>query len=345
MQPNRGLELGRPFGSPFLVHASWLPAGALLSAHLALAAFGDRGLAQAILLGLVTVGAYLVCVVLHALAHLITARIGGARPGTIAIFVFGDVTEPGAPCRQRRSDVVAAMSGPAMSVLLGAAALGAATTKSGLTTDVLRTVGFANLALAALNLLPVLPLDGGRLVAAGSRRRARLASFGGKLVALSAVAAGGWLLWQGPDLVDETAFGLWLVLTGIFVFLSSGAARYTTASLPRLDGQTVGQWARPFAGRIDARAPAPAAGGPYAVSDAGRLAGVLTPSRIRPGVRVADLMVPWTAELGMRADAPLTSALERLSAEPASVVVVVDDRGVVRGVLDEGAVRAHLARN
>ena len=78
MHPDRGLRLGRPLGSPLLVHASWLPSGALLVAHLALTAYGDRGLAAAIALGLVTVGAYVVCTVVHAArAHRRRARHRG----------------------------------------------------------------------------------------------------------------------------------------------------------------------------------------------------------------------------------------------------------------------------
>ncbi len=345
MQPNRGLQLGRPVSSKLMVNVSWLPAGGLLTAHLALTAYSDRGLASAVLLGLVTVGAYLVCTVVHALAHLICARAIGAKLGDVRVYVFGETSEPRASSGRPRAEAVLALCGPVMSALLGVGALVLSTTTGDRTADILRTLATMNLALAAINLLPVLPLDAGRLVASSGRGRARLASFGGKVAGLAALAAGGWLVVQGPRFVDETAFGSWLVLVGLFVFAGSSWTTARGPVLPDVNGHTVGQWARPFAGRLDIRTLAPAGGGPYAVADAGRLAGVLIESHVREGARVSDLMVPWSHELGMPSDAPLVGALQRLSRDGVDVVVVLDREGIVRGVIDESAVREQLARS
>jgi Zn-dependent protease len=343
MQPDRGLRGGRPQGSPLRIHVSWLPSGALLAAHLALAAYGDRGLAAALGLGIVTVAAYCVCAVLHAFAHIVCARVIGARLGIVRVFVFGETSEPRMSTGRPRAEAALAFAGPLMSAALGIGALIWSTIASGGMSDVLRTVAVLNLALAAVNVLPVLPLDAGRLVAASGRGRARLASFGGKVAGLLAVVGGGSLLIRGPQLVDETAFGSWLVLVGIYVAVGSSWSTAKAPVLPDLNGQTVGAWARPFAGRLDIRTSAPAGGGPYAVADDGRLAGVLIESHVQEGAPVADLMVPWTTDLGMPSDAPLSGALERLSREDVDCVVVLDREGVVRGVLDEGAVRAQLA--
>jgi CBS domain-containing protein len=343
MQPERGLLLGAPPGSPLTVHASWLPSGALLVAHLALAAYGDRGLWASVLLGIVTVCAYLLCVLLHATAHLVCARVIGARLGRVRVFVFGDTSEPRVSTGRPRAEAVLALSGPALSAFLGGGSLVWSAITAGSAADVLRVLGISNLALAGVNLLPVLPLDAGRLVASSGRMRARLATFGGKLVGLAALALGGWLLVQGPRFVDETALGAWLVLVGIFLFLDSSWSTAKAPVLPDVSGHTIGQWARPFAGRLDIRTFAPAGGGPYAVADGGRLAGVLIESHVREGTPVSDLMIPWTNELGMPSDAPLKGALERLSRNDVDCVVVLDQQGIVRGVLDEGAVRAQLA--
>lgn len=342
MQPDRGLQLGRSPGSRFNVNVSWLPAGGLLAAHLALTAYADRGLGAAIAFGLLTVGAYLVCTVLHAAAHVLTARVVGAKLGDVRVYVFGETSEPRAASGRPRVEAMLAWSGPVTSAVLGAGAWIASLVAAGWIADVARTIAVLNLGLAAVNLIPVLPLDAGRLVASTGRSRARLAAFGGKLVGLGSLALGGWLVFQGPQLVDETAFGSWLVLIGVFVFFGSSPTTARGPVLPDLDGRTVGEWARPFAGRLDIRTAAPAGGGPYAVADDGRLAGVLIESHVREGVRVSELMVPWSAELGMPSDAPLTGALQRLSREGVDVVVVLDREGIVRGVLDEGAVREQL---
>jgi hypothetical protein len=53
-------------------------------------------------------------------------------------------------------------------------------------------------------------------------------------------------------------------------------------------------------------------------------------------------MVPWTSDLGVRATTPLREALSRIATDEGQLVVVVDEQGIVRGVLDEEAVRMHV---
>lgn len=342
--PGRGLRLSRAQTTPFSIHASWLPSGLLLVAQLALSAFNDRSLVASVVLAFLAAAGALVCAVLHALAHRACARALRMRSGASRVYVFGDVTVPEAASRDTRRDAAVALAGPASSATLALATGIASLAVAGNASDVLRTLGFVNGGLCAFNLLPVLPLDAGRLLASRSRTRARLASFGGRLFGTLAVLAGAWLVLRGPAFVQETAAGLWLVLVGLFVFLNADWQDYRAVALPPLDGQTLGEWARPFAGRLDASAPAPATGGPYAVADGGHLAGVITEARLRAGEPAADLMVPWTTDLGMPTDAPVVRALQRLSDDHTAVVVAVDHDGVVRGVLDEGAVREQLRR-
>jgi Zn-dependent protease len=337
MQPNRGFELGRPLGFPLLIHGSWLPAGVLLTAHLALSAYGERDLIPALVLGAGTVIAYFMCVLAHALAHLFSARLSQAPRERVKLFIFGDVsvafTGPGA--------VRTALAGPLASAAIAAVLYVASLSDFG-DAAFLRTLAFVNAGLAALNLLPGLPLDGGRLFGVLGRDRRALTVAIGRICGFLAVVAGGWLLLGGPGRVEDTAFGLWLVLAGIFVVAESKAARGAAPVARKIADETVGAWARPFAGRIDAASAAPQSGGPYAVSEDGRLAGVLAEGH-RGRVRTSDVMVPWSPALGMPADAPLMGALKRLADKHAPLVVVVDSAGVVRGVLDEAAVRSRLA--
>jgi hypothetical protein len=342
MQPNRGVSLGRPLGSALSVHGSWFPAGALLAAHLSFIAYGDKGLLAALALGAETVLGYFFCVLLHSLAHVVVGRLTGVRPAAVRVFIFGDVSTT-RPMLGRRA-LWTALAGPLTSgILAGASLLGSAMTKSP-TSDLLRTIGLANAAVAVLNLLPGLPLDGGHIRAATGRGRRKLAVRVGRLTGLAALVAGAWLVSEGSGLIPETAFGLWLLLAGLFVVVQSGAVTASVSTVAALSGQTVGSWARPFAGRVDAGALAPT-GGPYAVSEDGRLTGVLPQAVRRRRTRAADVMIPWTAELNMPSDAALLGALEKLAAKAAPLVVVVDREGVVRGILDEDSVREQLARS
>jgi CBS domain-containing protein len=111
-----------------------------------------------------------------------------------------------------------------------------------------------------------------------------------------------------------------------------------------IETQTAASWAKPFVGRIKADSLVPANGGPYAVADEGRLAGVLLPATTatRAGASVRDVMVPWTKGISVRGSEPLDRALEQLARQPSRVLVVLDEEGVVRGVLDGQSVRSNL---
>jgi Zn-dependent protease len=341
MHPYRGLELGRPLGFPLLLHGSWLPAGALVIAHLSFTAYGDRDLAPSIAHAAITVAAFFVCVALHGLAHVVSARMSDAPREPVRLFVFGDV-HPGA---HDRGAARTALAGPAVSAAIGGLLVLLGSSFSGTVLDIVRTLAAANLTLAAVNLVPGLPFDGGRLLVAVSRKdRRTLAMRIGVLSGFIAVIGGVWLLLGGRGILADTALGLWFLLAGIFVVAEARSARGRASGSLRIKDLTVGSWARPFVGRIDASSAVPAGEGPFAVSEDGRLAGVLTRTIPRPGKRVGDVMIPWTADLGVSADAPLSTALERLATASTPVVVVVDREGVVRGVLDEYAVRERLAR-
>lgn len=338
MQPERGFEPGRPPAFPptiprvfpLRVDLSWIAAGALLVAHLSFSAFGDRTLVPSVFLGLAALGIFFLTVVVHGVGHLLALRTlsDGSR-----LYVFGDVSS--AP-----RTIPVALAGPLASAILGAALVGLSSVL-GSAQDVVRVAGSASLAVAAINLVPGLPLDGGHVLAAVTGRR-RLAVRIGQLFGVAAVAGGIWLLLSGPAILEDTAFGLWLLLAGVFIL---SQARATDRTVPKwqLDSETAGAWARPFVGRVGAADPVPPDGGPYAVSDGPRLAGVLADGMpTDPKKRCGDVMVRWSPELGVRTDAPLRDALERLAHRSTIVVVVVDEKGVVRGVLDENAVRTRI---
>jgi CBS domain-containing protein len=119
--------------------------------------------------------------------------------------------------------------------------------------------------------------------------------------------------------------------------------RRAAAAASVLDGGAAGDWVRPFTGRVSMHDRVPATAGPAAVSDKGRLAGVVFGST--NDLRAArEAMVRWTPDLTCAASDPLSTALERMSATGAGLVVVLDERGVVKGVLTEETVQDHLRR-
>lgn len=345
MHLRRGVRLGRPFGIPLVVHGSWFPAAALLVVHFSLTAYAHRPLPLAISLGLVTTVAFFASLVVHELAHALVARAAGIGVSDITLFVFGGVArikrEPARP----RQEFAIALAGPLASGTLGIALLGFGGPRPN---DWLHVLGFTNIALAAFNLLPGFPLDGGRILRALLWRRngdpnksARIAARSGQLIGV-ALSIGGV-----ATLVSTRALsGVWLVVLGAFLVALATASRRAATFASRLGAHAAGRWATPFAGVLapDQVVNGQTPDGPYAVSEYGRLTGVLMPSATvgASGRLVRDAMVPWASHLRVEASQPLMRALESLAAEKSGLLVVMDDAGGVVGVLHHDGVRQRL---
>ena len=343
MQGKRGLEIGRPLGSRLLVHGSWFPAGALLIAHLTISAYGGHDLIGSVLLSIATALVFFVCVAFKEVAQAAVARIVRAPFADVTLYIFGGTARGAREATRPIQDLIVALTGPAVAFVIGFAGLAASHRLHGIPGDVLWTIGVANIALAAANLLPGTPLDGGRAVVAiitgriHSRRSAEItAGRAGQLLGAMAVVAGAVVIALTHTSPTGTAIGLWLVVGGIIVAITASRARRAAITLKRIETVTAGEWAKPFAGRVTVNGALPAAG-TFAVADEGRLAGVVSG---RSGDVVRDAMVPWTSEIAVRSTEPVTSALGRLA--NGSVVVVVDENGTVRGVLDPSVVAERL---
>ncbi len=297
-----------------------------------------------------TVVGFFLSVGLHVFGEAVVARALRIRIADSVLYVFGGVPRLLTQARVPGAEIAAALMGPLVSSALGALALLAGPPGAGWVAELVRTLGMMNLALAAVNVLPGLPLDGGRIYAAivwarsrdrvrGVRRAARV----GQIIGLLAVACGVWLLF-GDGVLDDTAVGSWLVITGIFVAAKATNIFGSSSITGTLDGRTAESWAKPFVGRLKADATVPSEGGPFAVAEDGRLAGVIlsATTATRSGQHVRDVMVPWTSEISVKSSEPLERALEQLARQPGRVLVVLDDEGTVRGVLDDQSVRANL---
>lgn len=353
MQRKRGLQLGRPFGSPLLVHRSWIGAGALLVAQLAITTFGGKSLPVAIVLGAVVALGVFGSVVAHEGVHSLARRWMGVRTTDSTLFPFGEIARTSGPSRGRSADTVVGLAGPLVNALIGVFALAFMDTLPADAELVVSVIGIANVALAAANLIPGLPFDGGRVLVSQLQARGRsrqravfAAARTGFVVAAASVMAGIWLVVQGRASFADAALGLWLVILGVFLWSEAGRAQRTSRiDQVALDG-TAGMWARPFAGKIRSTTVVPSEGGPFAVSDGSRLAGVLLPSALRSarGQTAADLMVPWTPEIALDADVPMSAAIQRLTASSSGLLVVLDGSGVVRGVIDDEGLRARLGQ-
>jgi CBS-domain-containing membrane protein len=60
------------------------------------------------------------------------------------------------------------------------------------------------------------------------------------------------------------------------------------------------------------------------------------------GKRAGEAMIPWTSDIALPSETPISSVLQRLASSGGGVLVVLDPAGVVRGVIDSDGVQARL---
>lgn len=116
------------------------------------------------------VGAFIVfgSVLLHELGHAVVARRLGVRISGIELGFFGGAAKMVELPRSANHEIAIAAAGPAVSVGLAAAGflLGSA-----LSAPLVTQIGWINVMIAAFNMLPALPMDGGRILRALLTRR------------------------------------------------------------------------------------------------------------------------------------------------------------------------------
>lgn len=114
-----------------------------------------------------------VCVLVHELAHSLTARRFGIAVKEIELLPIGGVSKLERIPNDPRQEVAIALAGPLTSIAIGAVFLAGAAVVSGQLPAVdlaggpmPSRVGWFNLVIGGFNLLPALPLDGGRVLRA-----------------------------------------------------------------------------------------------------------------------------------------------------------------------------------
>ena len=107
-------------------------------------------------------------VLLHELGHALVARKLGVHVSGIELGFFGGAAKMENMPRTADHELAIAAAGPAVSLMIGGAALGL-----GALTHVwlFAMIGWTNLVIAGFNLIPALPMDGGRILRALLARR------------------------------------------------------------------------------------------------------------------------------------------------------------------------------
>ena len=121
------------------------------------------------LLGSLAAIGLFVGVVLHELGHSLVAMRYGFPIESITLWIFGGIAQLTDTPEDWRQELLIALAGPAVSIVLGAicyVAFIAVPDSFGAAAFVLGYLALMNLVLAAFNLLPGFPMDGGRVLRA-----------------------------------------------------------------------------------------------------------------------------------------------------------------------------------
>ncbi|WP_375483133.1 site-2 protease family protein [uncultured Jatrophihabitans sp.] len=355
-RPRAALQLARVWGVPIVVTPSWLLIAVLLTASYGPivrdAVPGTTGtvaylasLGFALLFGL--------CIIAHELGHTLVSRALGYSVTRITLFLLGGVSEIDGEPRRARDELLISGAGPLVSAGVAAAAFGGyASTPHGSLAEVLfLLLAWSNAVLVAFNLLPGLPLDGGRLL------RAVIWGIGGKEVRSTRVA--GWmgralavLIAVSGLIVDRTSAGVAAGIVTLFlaVYLWSGAsAAIRVADVQqRLPLVRVSDLLRPgllvpstatvddalqraWAGNVRGIVLTDAAERPTAIVDE-RLISAVPPPR-RPWTRVADVARPLDAGTVLPVDIAATDLLDRMREHPAREYLMLAADGSPAGII------------
>jgi stage IV sporulation protein FB len=118
--------------------------------------------------GVLVVGLSFASVLLHELGHALAARGYGVRVSGIELGFFGGAAKMEGMPREPRRELTIAAAGPAVSLMLAGAGFGLGAV-TGL--PLLGLIGWINLVIAGFNLIPALPMDGGRMLRAVLAKR------------------------------------------------------------------------------------------------------------------------------------------------------------------------------
>lgn len=338
----QGWVVGRAAGAPVVVAPSWLLAAVVLTA-----VFAPTVQARAPELGgltYVVAGGFVVMlfvsVFVHELAHGFVARARGQVVHEFALTLWGGHTAFGGAAPTPATSALVAVVGPLANLLIGAGCWLAAQAvpSTGLVGLLLYAGAFSNGFVALFNLVPGLPLDGGRVLEAavwkvtGDRHAGTVAAgWVGRVVAVGVLA---WAL-VVPVLAGERPSFVtvaWAGLVGAFLWSGASGAVRDGRTGRALDLVTVGSVGLP-ATVVPAEA---------TLADADR-------ARTAAGVDEVVLVSPDGAPTGyVHRDSAATVPAERRASTPVAAVsvalplgAVVD--GTLRGAELVGAV-GHATR-
>ena len=350
-----GIMIARPFGVPVYISPYWfLVAGLFVVFY----ASSLPRLVHPEALRYVVAAAFVILlyasVLVHELSHCVVARAFKLTVRRILLYPLGGFSEieqePPTPAKEFAVSVV----GPLTSLALAACGFGldAVLHPGGIPRVLIDQLILANLLVGVFNLLPGLPLDGGRILRAGVWKLTGrpgtatiAAAWAGRALAVLLVIV-PFLI--GTKLSLTSSYGLWFAVIAVFMWISAGQAIRAAKvrdRLPSLQARMLARRAIAIPGNVplaeairradEAQARALVVvdheSTPIAIVNEGAV--MATPPQRRPWIEVGSLARALEPGIVLSADLSGMDLIEAVQRAPASEYLLVEPSGQVFGVL------------
>jgi len=379
--------VARVLGIDIRIHLSWF----LVFTVVLLSLSNPRGILaqlgpgwtdrELLLVAAVATLLFFVSVVVHELAHATVARAFRMPVSSITLFLLGGVANLAKEPPRAFAEFLMAIAGPLTSLVIGATGLGlcqaafaphggclglfdgrVSTTFAALDAVgvVAAYLGLVNVLLAAFNMIPGFPLDGGRVLrsivwgALRDRGRAtRIAARGGQLVAGLLVAVG---VWRAIGL-DDTFGAVWMGFIAYFLYNAASTSLQQERLAASVSGVRVAPLMTTQFQAVDPRMSLAALVNEHMLPHNARAVAVVQNERFAGLVTIADLrkveqhdwavttvdrvMTPARDIPAVSPESRLMTAIERFGGGELPAMPVVQD-GVLVGMLEREAVLGYV---
>jgi Zn-dependent protease/CBS domain-containing protein len=346
-----GIVLARPFGIPVYISPYWfLLAGIFIVLYANDLAPTLHGATKYVVAAAFFVLLYL-SVLVHELAHSVVATSFGLPVRRILLYPLGGFSEIEREPQTPGREFLVSAAGPALSIVLGAAGYGLrhVTSPNTITGTLVFELMWANLWVGGFNLLPGLPLDGGRMLRAviwkvtGRPSSSTIAAaWAGRIIAVALIPIAFWMF--GEDLYAV----VWAVIIAAFMWTGSSQAIKVTRLRERLPALQARRLARkavsvgadtPLAEAIrradesQARAVVVVDHEDKPIAIVNETAVMATPPQRRPWIEAGSLARTIEPSMVLPADLSGMALLEAIRRAPATEYLLVEPSGQVYGVL------------
>jgi Zn-dependent protease len=348
--------IARPFGVPVYISPLWF----LVAAFIVVFYAGDLPASVSPSWVRYAVAASFVVllyasVLVHELSHCVVARAFKLTVRRILLHPLGGFSEieqePPTPGKELAVSVV----GPLTSLALAGCGLGLdlAFSLRGIPHVLIDQLIIANLLVGLFNLLPGLPLDGGRMLRAGvwkitgrAGTATIAAAWAGRMFAVLLVLVPIALL--GSKLDVTSVYVLWFAVIAVFMWISSGQAIRAAKvrdRLPALQARRLARRAIPIPGNVplaeairradeaQARALVIVDHDSTPVAIVNETAVMATPQQRRPWIEVGTLARAIEPGLVLSADLSGMALIEAVQRSPATEYLLIEPSGQIFGVL------------